>query len=430
MCRSSRSERSTRRSATAWRSSPRSRTRPSATPYLASTPDLVGQPLRGEPGRGARRRDRARIRTEQRRRRGAAPRPQHVPVVRPDVPAAGCTRGPAVRRGPQLRAGLRRRLLRRHPQHLHGRQTKDREACGMPRGRPASCWWRPSGRVPAAPSTFTGVGQRMLQADVTMNGGANTPGDQRRVRGARHDRCAAPATSLPVPLAGQTRAGAPHASCAGGSPSRRAPRSSSHPVDSELHGAIAHVTAYRPLTARRRRARGRPGHGAGRRPRRHHPPRPARSPASWARSRRPRAMPTRRLARSRASLVASGDIKHAPRASSPARRGSAAADRSRCSASRATRSGSSMASRRSSGSASPAERSRRVSRPGGLQPQARVPEVLVRHVGRRRRLRGVAERGPLGPQDLGGRLATQGPLVEADARSRARVGRRSTTAAR
>ena len=64
---------------------------------LASTPDLVGQPLRGKPGRGARRRDRAGVRSEQRRRRGAPPCPQHVPVGRPHVAAAECPRRPALR---------------------------------------------------------------------------------------------------------------------------------------------------------------------------------------------------------------------------------------------------------------------------------------------------------------------------------------------
>ena len=87
-------------------------------------PGPRGQPLRGKPGRGARRRDRAGVRSEQRRRRRAAPCPQHVPVVRPDLAAAGCTRGPALRRGPQLRPGVQWRLLRRHPEHLHRGQTE------------------------------------------------------------------------------------------------------------------------------------------------------------------------------------------------------------------------------------------------------------------------------------------------------------------
>ena len=53
--------------------------------------------------------------------------------------------------------------------------------------------------VPAAPNTFAGVGQRMLQADVMKNGGANVQA-VRDAFGAHGMTLAAPVTSLPEPL--------------------------------------------------------------------------------------------------------------------------------------------------------------------------------------------------------------------------------------
>jgi hypothetical protein len=100
--------------------------------------------------------------------------------------------------------------------------------------------------VPAAPRIYAGVGQRMLQADITMNGGANASAIQAAFA-AHGMTLAAPAASLPVPLGKRTRSGA----------SRElrerlgVPAGTSltfTPVESPLHGSISHVTAYRPVT--------------------------------------------------------------------------------------------------------------------------------------------------------------------------------------
>jgi hypothetical protein len=99
--------------------------------------------------------------------------------------------------------------------------------------------------VPAAPNTFSGVGQRMVQADVSMNRGANAAAIDAAF--AAHGMALpAPATSLPVPLPGQTRSGA--------SPELRrrlavppGTRIEMTPVETELHGEITHVSAYRPI---------------------------------------------------------------------------------------------------------------------------------------------------------------------------------------
>jgi hypothetical protein len=99
--------------------------------------------------------------------------------------------------------------------------------------------------VPAAPNTFRGVGQRMVQADVTMNKGvdATAISDAFAAHGLT---LPAPAMSLPVPLPGQTRSGAaPELRRRLGVPSGT--RIELTPVDTELHGEIAHVSAYRPV---------------------------------------------------------------------------------------------------------------------------------------------------------------------------------------
>ena len=61
--------------------------------------------------------------------------------------------------------------------------------------------------VPAAPNTFAGVGQRMLQADVTKNGGANVQ-SIRDAFGAHGMTLAAPVTSLAEPLPGGSQSAA------------------------------------------------------------------------------------------------------------------------------------------------------------------------------------------------------------------------------
>ena len=126
--------------------------------------------------------------------------------------------------------------------------------------------------VPATPSTFSGVGQRMLQADVAMNRGANTAAINEAF--AAHGMpLPAPATSLPVPLPGQTRAGA----------STELRRRLAVPPGTRIELTPVEFRAAwrdRPrqrvpaVDPRRRRASGRPHHGAGHRACRHHPPRP------------------------------------------------------------------------------------------------------------------------------------------------------------
>lgn len=100
--------------------------------------------------------------------------------------------------------------------------------------------------VPAAPNTFAGVGQRMLQADVLHNGGANVAAI--RDAFASHGMTlAAPVTSLPEPLAKPGQAAAK-------TELRRrlavpaGTKVEVTPVESGLHDDIAHVAAYRPLT--------------------------------------------------------------------------------------------------------------------------------------------------------------------------------------
>jgi hypothetical protein len=106
--------------------------------------------------------------------------------------------------------------------------------------------------VPAAPRIFEGVGQRMVMADVTMHGGANTAAIKAAF--AAHGMpLPAPVMSLPVPLA-VTNGHAPRKGRSRVTSILReqlgVPNDAKielTPVDSELHGAIAHVTAYRPL---------------------------------------------------------------------------------------------------------------------------------------------------------------------------------------
>ena len=152
----------------------------------------------------------------------------------------------------------------------------------------------------------------MLQVDVTSNRGANVAAIREAFE-AHGMTLPAPATSLPVPLARRTRAGA-SPSCVAGSPSRPGTRIELTPVDTDLHGEIAHVSAYRPSPARRRGARGRPGAWS-----RASPVSPA--PAAErsitgilgevTSSEGEAATQARAFAR---SLVANGDVRTAPRA--------------------------------------------------------------------------------------------------------------------
>jgi hypothetical protein len=99
--------------------------------------------------------------------------------------------------------------------------------------------------VPAAPRIYAGVGQRMLQADVTLNAGANAAAVRAAFQ-AHGMTLAAPAASLPVPLAASSAAGR-KALLRERMGVRRDATLRITPVDSATHGEIAHVAAYRSL---------------------------------------------------------------------------------------------------------------------------------------------------------------------------------------
>ena len=114
--------------------------------------------------------------------------------------------------------------------------------------------------VPAAPDTFSGVGQRMIQADVTTNKGVNAKAISDAFD-AHGMTLAAPVTSLPVPLGPRTRRGAT------GELRERlgVPQGTKvevNEVESDSHGTIGHVTAYRAVPLDARGAAGRQHHGA------------------------------------------------------------------------------------------------------------------------------------------------------------------------
>ncbi len=98
-------------------------------------------------------------------------------------------------------------------------------------------------RVPAAPNTFAGVGQRMLQSDDAINNGANIQAIRDAFE-AHGMTLAAAAASLPEPL--------PKAATAAKTELRRrlavAPGTKVEVTQVESkQGDIAHVAAYRPL---------------------------------------------------------------------------------------------------------------------------------------------------------------------------------------
>ena len=98
--------------------------------------------------------------------------------------------------------------------------------------------------APLTPRLFAAVGQRMLQADV-MTGGSAHAAAIRAAFAAHGIALAAPTTSLATPLA-RSASAARRALCAelGAPPGARLELT---PVVSEMHGAIAHVAAWRPL---------------------------------------------------------------------------------------------------------------------------------------------------------------------------------------
>lgn len=97
--------------------------------------------------------------------------------------------------------------------------------------------------VPATPRLFEGVGRRMAQADIMSNGGANVS-HIRSAFAAHGIALAAPATSLPMPLA-RGAVAARELRDSMGAP--RGARLSFTAVASDLHGDMAHVVAYQPL---------------------------------------------------------------------------------------------------------------------------------------------------------------------------------------
>jgi len=97
--------------------------------------------------------------------------------------------------------------------------------------------------VSAAPRTFEGVGRRMVEADATLNKGANTAAI--RAAFAAHGMALpAPAVDVAVPIKSRTR---------GGSASQLRDelgvasnaRLRMTPVESDVHGELAHVTSFR-----------------------------------------------------------------------------------------------------------------------------------------------------------------------------------------
>jgi hypothetical protein len=59
--------------------------------------------------------------------------------------------------------------LLRHDRNIYTNGSSVRPTCGTPQGRQAKLLLTAVRTVPAAPDTFSGVGQRMVQADVTSN---------------------------------------------------------------------------------------------------------------------------------------------------------------------------------------------------------------------------------------------------------------------
>ena len=220
--------------------------------------------------------------------------------VRPDLAATGCARRPAVGRGPQLRARVQPAPSTTSIRNIYTGGSRKGSTALRTASRTAGKLLVAAIRVvPAAPSTFSGVGQRMLQVDVTSNKRGERRRDQGRVRGARDDAAGPGHVVCPCRWPGGPAPGRP--------PELRrrlavppGTRIELTPVDTDLHGEIGHVSAYRPVPLDGVGLDGRPGHGPGHRACRQHPRAGARSPASWARSPRPRARPRRRRGPSRA----------------------------------------------------------------------------------------------------------------------------------
>ncbi len=99
--------------------------------------------------------------------------------------------------------------------------------------------------VPATPRTFEGVGRRMVEADVTSNGGVNAAAI-RAAFGAHGMTLPAPRVEMAVPVKRRTRGGSSaqlreELNVPAGTPL------SFTPVSTDVNGDISHVVAYRPL---------------------------------------------------------------------------------------------------------------------------------------------------------------------------------------
>ena len=99
--------------------------------------------------------------------------------------------------------------------------------------------------VPLTAKVFEGVGRRMLQVDLTQNGGANATHIQNAFR-AHNIGLGGVSTSVPTPLDAPARVAASRA-LAMSLGVRKSGKLDMNFVDSPTHGEIAHVSAYQPL---------------------------------------------------------------------------------------------------------------------------------------------------------------------------------------
>jgi hypothetical protein len=99
--------------------------------------------------------------------------------------------------------------------------------------------------VPATPRVFDGVGRRMLQADVGANRGRNVEAIRDGFLAHGLD-LGAPSTSLEVPVTGTARDATRR--LRGRLQAPASARLEVTPVDTESHGPIAHVAAFRPVS--------------------------------------------------------------------------------------------------------------------------------------------------------------------------------------
>ena len=101
-------------------------------------------------------------------------------------------------------------------------------------------------RVPAAPGTFAGVGQRMLQSDDAINNGANIQAIRDAFERARHD--AGARGRLPAGAAAKDGDRAANTELRRRLEVPPGTKVEITPVETNQPGEIAHVAAYRPLT--------------------------------------------------------------------------------------------------------------------------------------------------------------------------------------